>query len=552
MGLLSLWSIKKKLITVMFVFGIAGIAILVDVIVNTDYVEQKFDEYDHAGVSSQKYMLSISRDMNYVSRLTRSIMLGGSFEKDLGLMKKRISDIYEHFDNLESALNQITDAETRNELMALTANSRNTTKAFLEDGYRRVQQLESVERTPQVLNSAWLSYREGASPVANKARVSFKRLEKAESDYMVSVEQAMFDAMSEMRFQLIGLTLGSFLFGGLILFWVTRDILFGVNTLRVSIEGIQQDSDLTGRINIVSKDEFGQLSQSFNLMLDKFQSSMRNVSETSKELATSSNDMARVTSEASGFVEQQQHELDMVATAMNEMTETVIEVARNANDAAEAADHTDVQSKEGMIVVNRTIETIVGLATEIERAGGVIQNLETDSKQIGSILDVIKSIAEQTNLLALNAAIEAARAGEQGRGFAVVADEVRTLASRTQESTQEIQSMIEKLQLGAETAVKVMSESRVYANDSVQHAKSAGDMLKLMTSSISKITDMNTQIATAAEEQSSVSEEINTNIVNIHNAAEQTATSAKTTSSESERLAEMASRLDELVGQFKI
>jgi methyl-accepting chemotaxis protein len=198
------------------------------------------------------------------------------------------------------------------------------------------------------------------------------------------------------------------------------------------------------------------------------------------------------------------------------------------------------------------VETIVGLAAEIESASEVIRNLEKDSNQIGSILDVIKGIAEQTNLLALNAAIEAARAGEQGRGFAVVADEVRTLASRTQESTEEIQSMIEKLQSGAKVAVSVMSDSRKYADDSVSHAKSAGEALEMITQSISTITEMNTQIATAAEEQSAVSEEINGNIVNINHAAEEAAEGANSTSTESERLAEMAKELQLLVHQFKI
>ncbi|WP_076414179.1 methyl-accepting chemotaxis protein [Shewanella sp. UCD-KL12] len=552
MAFLSSWSIKRKLMTVMLVFGLAGVTILVDVIINTNFVTDKFNEYDQAGVNSQKYILSISRDMNYVSRLSRSIMLGDDFSKNYSLLDTRISDIYGHFDNLESSLKLVTDTDARNNLNRLVGNSKNATKTFLEDGRARMLQLKSVDRTPEVLQQAWESYRKGASPFANKARSSFKELVQAEDSSRDAIQQAAIASMADMKVQLIVITIASFALGGLILLLVMRTMIHSVQTLTRSIDEIEKNSDLTRRIDITSGDEFGTLSRAFNLMLDKFQASINSVSNTSQQLALSAQGMAEVTSVTATSVQTQRQELDMVATAMNEMTATVVEVAKNANDAADAANQTDSQSKDGMNVVNNTVETIVGLAAEIESAAEVIQNLETDSNQIGTILDVIKGIAEQTNLLALNAAIEAARAGEQGRGFAVVADEVRTLASRTQESTEEIQAMIEKLQGGAKTAVNVMSDSRKYADDSVSHAKSAGEALHMITESIGTITEMNTQIATAAEEQSAVSEEINANIVNINHAAEEAAEGANSTSTESERLAEMAQELQQLVQQFKI
>jgi methyl-accepting chemotaxis protein len=183
----------------------------------------------------------------------------------------------------------------------------------------------------------------------------------------------------------------------------------------------------------------------------------------------------------------------------------VQEVARNATEAAKAASHSDEEAQNGQAVVDRTINAIDALASEVDRAANVIHRLEQDSDKIGTVLDVIKGIAEQTNLLALNAAIEAARAGEQGRGFAVVADEVRTLASRTQQSTAEIQQMIERLQAGAQEAVSVMEDSRSRASDSVSSAQSAGQSLESITRSVASITDMNTQIASAADEQSALS-----------------------------------------------
>lgn len=201
--------------------------------------------------------------------------------------------------------------------------------------------------------------------------------------------------------------------------------------------------------------------------------------------------------------------------------------------------------------MQHTLKTIEALAQEVENSAQVISRLSEDSTQIGSVLDVIRGIAEQTNLLALNAAIEAARAGDQGRGFAVVADEVRTLASRTQASTLEIQSMIERLQTDASNAVKAMQQGQVQAQQGLSQAAQAENALQTISQSVTRINDMNIQIATAAEEQSSVAEEINRNIVNISQSADATAEGAKQTASAGDELAKLAARLQNLVGQFK-
>ncbi|MGS0676234.1 methyl-accepting chemotaxis protein [Shewanella sp. 125m-1] len=552
MGVFASWTIKRKLMAVMLVFGLTGAVIFTDVVVSTAEVEQRFNEYDQAGVKSQEFILSINRDMNYVSRLSRSIMLGDDFNKNYNLLETRIQDIYRHFENLESSLSKMSSTEDRQELSQLAQNSKQATEAFLEDGRARMLALQSVERTPERLQVAWQEYRKGASPFANKARTTFKSLADSVENARNHIQNAALTSMSNMRLQLIGFTLGCFGIAGLILLFVSRAILRSIEDMKFSITSIEAESDLTRRIKITSQDELGQLSRSFNLMLDKFQTSLQGVAETSSALAESSQGMAEITADAANSVQTQRDELEMVATAMNEMTATVVEVAKNANDAADAAAQTDGQSQAGLAVVNSTVEAIESLAVGIERASQVVKDLEHDSHQIGSILDVIKGIAEQTNLLALNAAIEAARAGEQGRGFAVVADEVRTLASRTQESTEEIQVMIEKLQGGAKLAASAMSDSRQYVDDSVSHARGAGEALQSIVSAIATITDMNTQIATAAEEQSTVSEEINTNIVNISHAAEQTANGTNISSQESENLAHMAKRLSVLVQEFKI
>jgi methyl-accepting chemotaxis protein len=237
---------------------------------------------------------------------------------------------------------------------------------------------------------------------------------------------------------------------------------------------------------------------------------------------------------------------------MDEMTATVHEVARNTDAAAQAAEQADAQAKEGNQVVASTVQSIRQLADAVDNTAEVIQTLANHSQNIGSVLDVIKGIAEQTNLLALNAAIEAARAGEQGRGFAVVADEVRTLASRTQQSTQEIHEMIESLQAGSKNAVAAMAKGKEQAHSSVELISKAGDSLQTISQTVATIYDMNTQIAAASEQQSTVAEEINRNITNIKSSSDLTAEKSRQSEKSSGELSNVAARLQELTAQFTL
>jgi len=364
-------------------------------------------------------------------------------------------------------------------------------------------------------------------------------------DYLSAISEARNTTL------IIGLLILSV--GILLAMFLSKGIVGPINTTVMAMQDIAEgEGDLTQRLDESGKDEITQLGRAFNHFAEKVRLLVKDVAQSTEQLNAASNGMMTITEETTIGVEKQRSEIEQVATAMNEMTATVQEVSRNASDAAEAAKNADQESGNGKQVVSETISTIGNLAGEVDNAADVINRLETDSESIGTVLDVIKGIAEQTNLLALNAAIEAARAGEQGRGFAVVADEVRTLASRTQESTEEIQSMIERLQSGARDAVTVMEQGKSSAQSSVDQAGKAGHSLEVITQAVSTIHDMNTLIASAAEEQSAVAEEINKNVTNINMVAEDVTINVNKTSASGNELAMLASQLQESVGQFKV
>ena len=352
----------------------------------------------------------------------------------------------------------------------------------------------------------------------------------------------------------IGVYILLFSIGMVILYFILSSyVIKPIVALRDRLKDIAQgDGDLTISIENNHNDEVGDAANLFNIFTAKLRDMIGEVKQSVSELSITSHEIETLAEKTTASANKQRTELDQTAAAINEMAATVQEVANNAASAAESAKQADKEANEGQKIVQQSIESINTLATEVDNAAHVIEKLGGETNNIGAILGVIKDIADQTNLLALNAAIEAARAGEQGRGFAVVADEVRTLAARTQESTQEIQIMIEQLQSGAQQAVSVMESSRKQAEESVNHAANAGEALNAITAQVTNINDLNTQIASAAEEQSAVSEEINRNIQNINQMADNTSDDAHQSANASRELSSVANKLRDLVNQFKV
>ena len=310
--------------------------------------------------------------------------------------------------------------------------------------------------------------------------------------------------------------------------------------------------DLTSCIDVNRQDEFGQLMRALQTMQKRLLEMVSKIGDTTSQLSTTAEEVSVVMAQTNENIQQQQSETEQIAISMDELCTAAGEVATNVVNTSAAANGASVEADNGQKVVNETVVSVQSLASQIESTASVIAEVEKSSENINTMLDVIKSIAEQTNLLALNAAIEAARAGEQGRGFAVVADEVRTLAGRTQQSTEEINHIIDILQSGSHKAVKSMNQSRELAGAVVEQATLAGTSLTTISSSVSEIDNMSTQIATATEQQNAVAENMKNNIDNINNMAIDNATSTQQTSEAGQDLARMASELQSLVEQFHI
>ncbi|GGL57464.1 methyl-accepting chemotaxis protein [Pseudomonas brenneri] len=373
---------------------------------------------------------------------------------------------------------------------------------------------------------------------------------RSEALYDIQLQRRDAESARARSLQLIS-TLLALLVGIIAALVITRQITRPLRETLAVVERIAS-GDLSHNIQVTRRDELGVLQQGIQRMGTTLRELISGIRDGVTQIASAAEELSAVTEQTSAGVNSQKIETDQVATAMHEMTATVQEVARNAEQASQAASAADGQAREGDKVVAEAIAQIERLADEVARSTDAMAHLQQESNKIGSVMDVIKAVAEQTNLLALNAAIEAARAGEAGRGFAVVADEVRGLAQRTQKSTEEIEGLVAGLQNGTQQVANVMNNSRSLTDSSVELTRKAGVSLDNITRTVSNIQSMNQQIAAAAEQQSAVAEEISRSIVNVRDVSEQTATASDETAKSSVELARLGSQLQQMVSHFRV
>jgi len=372
----------------------------------------------------------------------------------------------------------------------------------------------------------------------------------SEQLYQIQLDRRDVESAQARTFQLIS-TLLALLVGVIAAVIITRQITRPLQETLAVVERIAS-GDLTQNVTVTRRDELGVLQQGIARMGVTLRDLISGIRDGVTQIASAAEELSAVTEQTSAGVNSQKVETDQVATAMHEMTATVQEVARNAEEASQAAAAADGEAREGDKVVNEAIAQIERLASEVVRSTEAMSVLQQESDKIGSVMDVIKAVAEQTNLLALNAAIEAARAGEAGRGFAVVADEVRGLAQRTQKSTEEIEGLVAGLQNGTQQVSAVMNNSRALTDSSVALTRKAGASLENITRTVSNIQSMNQQIAAAAEQQSAVAEEISRSIINVRDVSEQTAAASDETAASSVELARLGGQLQQMVSHFRV
>ena len=426
--------------------------------------------------------------------------------------------------------------------------------------------IERLREEHRLLGAAYQKGRDayvaaGADPTAGDAAV--KGVDRAASDQMSELvaelrkqgtEQSAQISASADRTVWLGLLvmLASGLLIGLLSLWLVNRNL--VEPIRKLIDYVTQLSKgrLVERVSSDRQDELGNLAAAANTLRDFLAETFNHLQRSAKDLDSASGELNAIATVMAGGTNEQFSRTDQVATAMNEMSATAQEVARHAADAARAADDADQSAQQGEKVMQSTIHSITQMRGEIANTATVIRRLEADSGRIGKVLEVIRGIAEQTNLLALNAAIEAARAGEAGRGFAVVADEVRNLAQRTAESIIEINQIIYSVQTGAVDAAQAIDSGQTRSDESVEQVTQAGAMLERITHAVEAIRDMNRQIATAAEEQTSVAEDISRNLTEITSIASTNLDNVQRTESASQNLHGLSGQLNDVTARLSV
>jgi methyl-accepting chemotaxis protein len=414
----------------------------------------------------------------------------------------------------------------------------------IEDRMKTLSRNNQVDELRNLLNADLLSNSEAINTVLAKLLAINTQQSQDTNQQAADQYDSAFDLVVALLIIATGLTL---LFAWLLTNSITKPIANALNAAEQIAEG-----NLTRPITVDGEDEAGRLLLAMSKMQDKLRDTLQRISGSATQLASAAEELNSVTDESARGLTQQNNEIEQAATAVNEMTSAVEEVARNAVSTSEASKNATTSAGDGRDLVQETVSAIERMSADVQSTATLIGDLANESRDIGKVLDVIRGLADQTNLLALNAAIEAARAGEAGRGFAVVADEVRALAHRTQQSTSEIERMIGSIQSGTEHAVDSMRNSTERAESTLNIARGAGMSLDTINSAIVEINERNLVIASAAEEQAQVAREVDRNLVNIRDLSVQSATGANQTSAASNELSRLAVDLNTMVGRFSL
>ncbi|WP_294737757.1 methyl-accepting chemotaxis protein [uncultured Pseudomonas sp.] len=468
-------------------------------------------------------------------------------------------------DAVEQLRQAMEKAEDSAQSAAWAAVSPQAYAQAVEDALQALDSAQATVATLPVdgtaLKSALLDYRTQLARLKDAqvtAETTQNQLEQwldqllKESDQLSQYQTEQRDREADQaRTLLLNVTGAALLLGALAAWLIAGQIVTPLRQALVVANRIAE-GDLSHDIQATRQDELGQLQRSIGQMTVNLRGLIGGIGDSARQIASAAEQLSAVTEQTRAGVDGQKQETEQVATAMNEMLATSQEVARHAEQASQAATEADHQAVAGDQVVAEAITQIEHLAQEMLRSSQAMQGLQQESRKIGSVLEVIKSVSEQTNLLALNAAIEAARAGEAGRGFAVVADEVRSLAQRTQQSAEEIEELISGLHRGTQQVADIMDNSRSLTDNSVQLTRRAGDALAGITRTVSVIQEMNPQIAAAAEEQTAVAEEINRSVLKVKEVSEQTSAASQETAAASVELARLGADLQVWVGKFKV
>ncbi|MCU7553106.1 methyl-accepting chemotaxis protein [Alteromonas sp. ASW11-19] len=481
-------------------------------------------------------LLTVSYEYVKTDTLIRSQTIGNEVE----LVVERVAGL---LSDMVAAANGADASGALDEINSLVSDALNAITASNGVLQLQVDRLEYRNAAEVALNAS--------DENINQATVELERLLKLANEKAQNIDDEVSTAVSTGNVIVIVVVLASIAIAAIIGYFTVRAItrpLYRVNELL----NVASSGDLTQRLDDSAQDEFGQLARNCNKLIGNLKSLIAGINTRAEQLAAASEQTSTVTAQTTHSIQDQKSQISQVATATTEMHSTSQLVMQNAEDTLSQIRHADAEAENVRKISLENRDTIEVLAREVQDAAEVINKLHQDSASIGGILDVIRGVADQTNLLALNAAIEAARAGEQGRGFAVVADEVRTLASRTQESTQEINAMIEMLQAGAEKAVNVMNQGKEQTAVCVAQTEKATQALDVISEAVHKAHDVSSQIEQSAREQNTVSQEISEKLETIVGIAEETTSGAQQTSESSHEVARLAEELQQSIRQFKV